>query len=464
MKNFYLGIDFGTSSIKAILQSLDGEKHKLKVNYLSNTVSAYNIALKEIISLSLQKINGGNILAISFSSQVGTYIINEQDVISWQSPVSKDELKYIKKKITKERFVKEISMPHPDIISYPLPRLLYIKSKYGNGATILQPKDLLIKELIGEAVTDVYSMRGIVNLQTGKYAKGIMEELGLDFVLPKVKFPTDLAGCVTPEASTEYNLPIGTKIYLGCNDFYAGLIGMGIYSIGDAFELSGTSEHIGYISSSLDEESHVSGAFFNGFCNYGGTKSSGTSCAFAINNFGIEDLDFDALITSNPPIFLPYLQGERAPIYDENARGVYFGLNEKTTKSEMAYATLEGVVFSLYDIIKSMNAPKFNRLICGGGSSSDKLMAKLKAELFDAEIVNVVENDASALGAVILAMVGNGEFLDVQTAIKHLVEFKGKTKPSGKYRQLLFKRFSVYRSIYNNLKDTFKEFSSLKEN
>ena len=130
----------------------------------------------------------------------------------------------------------------------------------------------------------------------------------------------------------------------------------------------------------------------------------------------------------------------------------------------MAYATLEGVVFSLYDIIKSMNAPKFNRLICGGGSSSNKLMAKLKAELFDAEIVNVVENDASALGAVILAMVGSGEFLDVQTAIKHLVEFKGKTKPSGKYRQLLFKRFSVYRSIYNNLKDTFKEFSSLKEN
>ena len=177
-------------------------------------------------------------------------------------------------------------------------------------------------------------MRGIVNLQTGKYAKGIMEELGLDFVLPKVKFPTDLAGCVTPEASTEYNLPIGTKIYLGCNDFYAGLIGMGIYSIGDAFELSGTSEHIGYISSSLDEESHVSGAFFNVFCNYGGTKSSGTSCAFAINNFGIEDLDFDALITSNPPIFLPYLQGERAPIYDENARGVYFGLNEKPLKAK----------------------------------------------------------------------------------------------------------------------------------
>lgn len=461
MKKYYLGIDLGTSAIKGILRSVDGEIFKARIPYADVSVNAWKTALKGLISaLDLQNV-GGSVEAIAFSSQVGTYIVDGEEVISWQDSAGKSELEEIKAKISQEEFLQEISMQHPDVISYPLPRLLYIKRKYGNDVQVLQPKDLLIRELTDETVTDIYSMRGIVDLDTGKYATRIMQSLGLNFALPTVKLPTDLAGYITKKAAKEYGLPIGVPVYLGCNDFFAGLLGMGMYATNEAFDLSGTSEHIGWIAEDLQKQAFVSGGYFNGFCTYGGTKSSGASCDFAIENFGVENLDFEEILKGNPPIFLPYLNGERAPIYDENARGVYFVITSETTKKELAYATLEGVVFSLYDIAQSMQMPTPKRLICAGGSAKNILMSKIKAEVFDCEIVRAEENDGSALGAVMLAMVGAGHYANFNDAICDCIVYGQGIKPNGGYREKLLKRFEIYREMYKNLKITFEKFSKI---
>lgn len=463
MKTYYLGIDLGTSSIKGVLRSVDGEIVKAKVGYEENSVTGWKRALKALISELYSKIGEGKIEAVAFSSQVGTYIVDGKDVISWQSPVGREELEEIRKKIPQERFIEEISMLHPDIASYPLPRLLYIQKRYGKGREVMQPKDFLLREFTGETVTDIYSMRGIVRLETGEYAEGIMRDLGIDCVLPTVKKPTDFVGFVTKRAEKDYGLAEGTPVYSGCNDFYAGLLGMGIYKPNDAFDLSGTSEHIGWISDTLQTDGFVSGGYFNGFCTYGGTKASGVSCDFAIKNFGIDDLSLEEGLEGNPPVFLPYLKGERAPIYDENARGVYFGLDGETTKKQMAYATLEGVTFSLYDIVERMGMPKPRRLICGGGSAKNELMSLIKAELFGCEVTRVKENDTSALGAVMLAMLGKGVFADVADAVDACVAYERPVQASGKHREELLKRFAIYREVYDDLKDMFKKFNQIKE-
>lgn len=463
MKEYYLGVDLGTSSIKGILRSVDGELVKAKVFYDENSVRGWKGALKTLISTLNSKIREGKIAAVAFSSQVGTYIVDGESVISWQSSVGREELEEIRKKIPQKRFIEEISMPHPDILSYPLPRLLYIQKRYGKGREVIQPKDFLLRELTDERVTDIYSSRGIVRLETGEYVEGIMRDLGIDCVLPTVKKTTDFVGFVTKRAEENYGLAEGTPVYSGCNDFYAGLLGMGVYKLGDAFDLSGTSEHVGWISDALQTDGFVSGGYFNGFCTYGGTKASGVSCDFAIKNFGIDDLSLEEELRRKPPVFLPYLSGERAPIYDENARGVYFGLDCETTKRQMAYATLEGVTFSLYDIAERMGMPRPRRLICGGGSAKNELMASIKAELFGCEAVQVKENDTSALGAVMLAMLGNGTFADVAAAVDACVTYERSVQASGKYREKLLKRFAIYRELYDDLKDTFKRFNQIKE-
>ncbi len=456
-EKYYLGLDIGTSSVKAVMRSKSGKTVKAKRGYDGEAPQCWLDAVKSVIA---ELSTHGEIAAISISSQVGTYIANDSHVITWSCDVGKKELEYIKSVISEEEFISEIGMKHPDIISYPLPRLMYIQKHYGKDTTVLMPKELLIRSLTGKTVTDVFSMRGISNQETGKYADGIMKKLGVGLGLPALKQPTEIAGRVTYEAEKDYGIKTGTPVYLGCNDFFAGLLGMGIHRVGDFFDLSGTSEHIGYISDKINPDGFVSGGYFVGNCTYGGTKSSGASNDLAINCFGIDGLTLD-ILKEKPPIFLPYLNGERAPIYDENARGVYFGLNGNADAHSLSYSTLEGVVFSLYDIMTSMNATKVSRLVCGGGSSRDIFMNKLRATVFDCEVVSVCEPDTSALGACMLAMVGEGAYPDIASAIKECVSYSEPIKPEPEYRNVLMKRFNVYKKLYPSLKEAFGEFNGL---
>lgn len=461
MNAYYLGLDLGTSSVKGILRNRAGDTIKGKSGYSGRTVSSWTQAIRSMLDEMLAELHArnGHVAAISLSSQVGTYVIDGEEIIGWQSSAGKAELAEIKEKITQEEFIEAIGMPHPDIISYPLPRLLYIQRTYPTAREVLMPKELLIRELTGETVTDIFSMRGIVHPKTACYAERLMERLGITLRLPPVKAPTDCAGYVTERAAKEYGLPAGTPVYLGCNDFFAGLLGMGVYDAGTAFDLSGTSEHVGFISDGLMPNGVVSGGYFNGFCTYGGTKSSGVSCAFAMKQFGLDDIVLASMLAEQPPIFLPYLNGERAPIFDENARGVYFGIREGSDKRHLAYATLEGVCFSLLDIAKCNGMPMPDRLICGGGSAVDPLMNALRAELFACPVLCVKENDTSALGAVMLAMLGNGLYADHGEAISACVAYHEPINPTGAYETVLDHRFGIYRKLYRDLKETFELFN-----
>lgn len=462
MKKYYLGIDLGTSSAKGILRSTDGDVHKAKIKYSSATLDGWLDALGKLFcEFSIEARD--KIAAIALSSQVGTYIIDKKDIIHWHSDIGHGELQRIKSKISDSEFKKELSMLHPELISYPLPRLLHIQNKYGENVKVLMPKELLIKELTGNTVTDIFSMRGIADLDKGKYADKLIERLGIKLELPPIKSPFDLAGLVSEEAAKKYGIAPNIPVYLGCNDFFAGLLGMGVYNIGYAFDLSGTSEHLGYIGEDINDNAFVSGKYFNGNCSYGGTKSSGPSCDLAIDTFGLDGLDIDEILENSPPIFLPYLNGERAPIFDNDARGVYFGLNTSTTKKELAYATLEGVVFSLYDIATSMNMPTPNKLICGGGSAQNKLMNKLRASIFDCDVVSVCENDTSSLGACMIAMIGDGIYKDISEAISDCIKYNDPIKPDPKYKDILRKRFLIYKELYRNLKSSFKKLNEIKE-
>lgn len=458
---YYLGIDLGTSSVKAILLK-DGVVYKKeKVTYSEVSISGWESAVKSVISNILSDIDKSKLSALAFSSQVGTYITDGTEIINWFESVGGEELAQIKSTFSDEEIFAEISMYHPDIISYPLPRYLYIKRKYPDTRSVIMPKEHFIKRLTGRLVSDPYSYRGLYNFREGRLATKLLEKLGIDFSLPEILDPTALAGVVTGAAAAEFSLPAGLPVYIGMNDFFSGLVGMGVMNVGDAFELSGTSEHIGYISDNIAAPPSVSGNYLVGFATYGGTKSSGISCDFALNNFEaekIENIDY----VNSAPIFLPYLKGERAPIYDENARGVFFGIDGECDLAKLGYSVFEGVVFSLYDIARLIDMPSGGRLITGGGSTKNLLMAKIKAEIFDKDIVVCREPDSSALGAAFCAMVGVGACESLTDAAK-FVEYETIDTPSGEYKKILTERFSLYHSLYSALKPEFLKLKALKE-
>ena len=452
------GIDLGTSSVKVLLTDNGKTVRKAKRTYTDKSVNAWLKAVSEALS---EITEGVLIDAVSLSSQVGTYIINGKDIISWQDGIGKEEVGRIKKDFTAEEFAKEISMPHPEVISYPMPRLLYIKEHF-DVKSVCQPKDEICRMLTGEWVSDIYSWRGLANLERGAYSKKMLSYLGIDeSILPPLKSPFDPAGYVTKEAESATGLKEGTPVYIGCNDYYAGLLGMGITESNMLFDITGTSEHIGITTDKLSLDTKmVTGPYFVSNVHYGVTASGGTSLDFGIEKFGFKGIDVEKSLSNDAPIFLPYLKGERAPIWDSNARGMFFGISDKTTKEDMAYSVLEGVAFSAYHIYESLgDKVDAEYMITAGGAGKDDIFNGIKSSLFGLPVVSLEETDTSAYGACMIASVASGLYKDIKEAAKAMCRIEKKV--SAKENPLLRKRFSLYKKLYESNKQNFEEFGRL---
>ena len=449
-KESILGIDLGTSSVKMILRYRDGTTVKGKETYEEATPSGWWKAIKRALSeLDLSHLN-----AIGLSSQVGTYIVDGRDVIGWDSQTGAEELTKIKSGHDKKTFVREISMPHPDIISYPLPRLLYILKQYPDVEKVCQPKDFLCGMLTGNCVTDRYSWRGLAHLATGRYSRKLLEEIGFPVVgLPEIADICDIAGYTGKFLSDEHILPGGVPVFTGMNDFFSSLLGMGVYRTGDLFDITGTSEHLGVIEPSVNLDTKlVSGPYLRGNVHYGVTASSGVSLDYGMRLFGFDHIEPEQCLKNRPPVFLPYLNGERAPIWDADARGVFAGIHGNCERRDMAYAVLEGVVFSLYHIYSCMGRPRADVMQVSGGASENPVLNEMKAELFGVPVMVSKETDTSALGAWMTAAVGMGWYSGFEEATEQICGVKEVVKPGGRYREILRQRFAVYQEIYPAVK------------
>lgn len=453
MRHNVLGIDLGTSSVKLLLWHEDGTMEKAKASYDGIGCQSWLNALR----LALKQLDVSAVTAIGLSSQVGTYVVNKQHIIPWNSALGKEELLQLKSEVGVDTFIREISMPHPDISSYPIPRLMYIKKQFQMAEKICQPKDYLCQMLTGNYVTDRYSWRGLVNMETGQYSDWALDYVGIrKEQLPTVCSPFDQAGELL---QTDLGIPGGIPIYMGCNDFFAGIVGMNVKK--DIFDITGTSEHVGIITSELHPGTKmVNGPYFEQYVHYGVTASSGPSMEFCLKNF-MPEVDITTCLEANPPLFLPYLKGERAPVWNPDATGVFFGIETQCEKQHLAYSVMEGIVFSLYHIYEQLHVKGKRSLIVTGGAAQNATLNRLKAELFDMPVKTLMENDTSALGAVMLAAVGCGIFPDLESAANVLCKVNDVIYPQGNYRELLLSRFALYKQIYPSVQHLFAEKKSL---
>ena len=442
MNRAYLGIDLGTSSVKAILKDEHGNTQKVRECYAEISPKGwYDALIKALSSISYPEK-----AAIGLSSQVGTYIVNEKDTISWNSPLGAVEADEVLNGYTPETFISEISMMHPKIMSYPIPRLRYIEKIYGKGADVCQPKDLIGKMLTGEYKTDKFSWRGLANIERCAYSEFFVKEVGSP-TLPPIIEHTHRLGTVRDEICKLTKIPEGTPVYTGLNDFYASLVGMGIGDAGDMFDITGTSEHLGIITDSLSGKTDmVSGPFIKNFVHYGVTASSGASLDFAISNFGVDNVFLTDSLIQNAPVFLPYLNGERAPIFDSDARGMFFGINADCQREHFAYSVMEGVVFSIFHIYEHLGSPPASAMTVSGGAAKNEQLDYLKAEIFNLPVNILEEGDTSALGALMVAAKESGSSAD-------FVKIKKTILPDTRFRQLMLKRFEIYKKLYPSFKE-----------
>ena len=227
-----LGIDLGTSAVKLLLRHGDGRIEKARAGYESISPEGWLGALKK----ACEQLDLRHVDAVGLSSQVGTFIIEEKYVVGWNEPAGIDELTELKARYPRELFLREIGMAHPDMVSYPIPRIMYFSKAFPGAKRICMPKELLLRELTGNYVSDMYSWRGLADLENCRYSPLFMDLLsctveGLE--LPPLVKPDTIAGTVTHEAAAVFGMPEGAPVYAGCNDFFAALLGCGIRREGD---------------------------------------------------------------------------------------------------------------------------------------------------------------------------------------------------------------------------------------
>ncbi len=512
-----MGIDLGTSSCKVGLFDHAGRPHGLGQAAYAMVRGPDGLAeqspdewwrgVGQAVRQALQagQVPAESIAAVGLSGQVGTHVLLGADgqplrpAITWQDTRARAEIAELHQRVSRERLAAILGIDLPPGPAWPLPRLLWLRrhapQDLADTWRFLHAKDFVAYRLTGELATDASSWRGLVCLPGAEIAADLLRELDLptDRLAPR-QSPSTVMGRVTAEAAEACGLAAVTPVVTGWNDLNCGLLGTGVARPGMGFDIGGTSEHLGVALAAgaplqraenlmlapylLDEPA---GAARAARVCYGVTSAGGGSLDWYAKEF-VPDLlqaygqalppdaaaRLEASAASAPAgagglLFLPYLHGERAPIWDAAARGVFFGLSGAHRHAHLARAVLEGVAFSLRQVLQLVEAAvgaPVDRVHASGGPARLALWNQIKANVLGRPLIIPQETHAACLGAALLAAVGSGWYAGAAQAAGAMVQFAQQVDPEPQYAARYDALFAVYTSLYPQLRVAYAQLAA----
>jgi xylulokinase len=325
--------------------------------------------------------------------------------------------------------------------------------------------------LTGEACTVLPSEKFTPYIWTPE----IIEKLGMDPAkFPPFIKPGELVGRVRLQAEELLGIPAGTPVYAGGPDFLMTLLGTATVRPGRACDRAGTSEGINLCSEHPIEDDRLLCLphIIEGYTNISGIIStSGRALAWFKSITGRENLDYESLfedICQVPPgsrslLFLPYLAGERAPIWDPFARGAFVGLTANHGRKEMTRAVVEAVGFAVRDVIEVMgeHGLQIRELRITGGQARSPLWNQIKADITQKKILVPEVQDAELLGAACIGLFASGNFKNLRQASENVVRIGRTFTPNPEHRELYDRLFRLYRAAYHGLKGVFSDLADI---
>jgi len=478
---YYIGIDLGTSSLKALLVDRDGKIIKEaaesypvrypKEGWSEQDPADWLVAAERVLDALTQGIKR-EIGGISFGGQMhGLVLLDENDevirpCILWNDGRTQKQTDYLNGVIGKEKLSRLTA--NIAFAGFTAPKILWVKENepenFRKISKIMLPKDYLAYMLTGVHSTDYSDASGtlLLDVKNKRWSDEMLEICGVKKEwLPALYESYGVIGKVREK----YGMP-NAVVTAGAGDNAAAAIGTGTVKDGDCNISLGTSGTV-FIAGdrfSVDGKNALHAfAHATGKWHLMGCILSAASC----NKWWTEDIlqskDYDAAEGSrgktgkNSVYFLPYLMGERSPHNDVNARGCFIGMRPDTTRADMSLAVLEGVAFALKDCVEvaASNGIKVKSTkICGGGARS-ALWKKIIANVLNVEVISPETEQGPSYGAAILAMVGNGEYPDVETACAKLVKPLESVLPDAETAALYAERSASFTKLYPALKDFF---------
>lgn len=340
---------------------------------------------------------------------------------------------------------------------------------YARTAKFLQAKDYVAAQLTGNIDTTDYSDAShgvLMDVRAKAYDAGLYAQLGLAAdKLPEIHRSVDLVGALSGQAARALGLPSGIPVAAGAGDGICANIGSGTSRPGDAYICLGTTAWIARCAQQplVDEGKRVfsiQSADGDSFGIFGTMQSACGALDWARGILGEDDLErWNQLAAQVAPgsdglVFLPYLDGERSPIFDTKARGVFFGMSASHTRAHFMRAVLEGVAYalrSIYEVLAETEPLHAMRIIGGGAQSQLWQRIIAGATGCALEVPHMQCSDVTSLGAAIIA--GHAAGLLSEEASRFGLIGSRRVEPDPEERSAYEAGYRVYAQLYPRLKE-----------
>ncbi len=502
MKKYLLGIDIGTSACKVAIFNREGEviasgngDYKVyypKPGYAEQNPQEWWEAIYKTIKTTLLKagVDKDDIAGIGVDGQSWSAIAVDKDgQVLTNTPIWMDtRADAICKRLNQEIGEAEVFELAGNSLqaAYTTAKIIWYQENmpevYKNIDKILQSNSFIVYRLTGVLSQDKSQGYGLhcFDMHTGTWNEEMCKRLGIPFhFLPDIYDCHQVVGFVTEEAARLSGLAVGTPVVAGGLDAACGTLGAGVIHPYETQEQGGQA---GGMSICLKEYSadprlilsyHVVPDLW---LLQGGSTGGGGVMRWFEKEFAdfereegkrtgkssmtlLDDLAEKVNPGSDGVVFLPYMAGERSPIWDVHAKGVYYGLDYSKTKGHFVRAALEGVAYSLkhnLEIAASAGA-QVGILRAMGGAANSLLWTQIKSDVTGKPIAVPSSDTATTLGAVILAGVGVGMYRDFEEAVETTVKVRRYHEPNMDNHAVYEENYKTYLELYENLKNTMKE-------
>lgn len=508
---YFLGIDIGTSGVKAIVVREDGRLAGVGYKELDlitdqpmwaeqNPSDWWQASKLSIIQAVRESGVGDRIFGIGVTGQMLGSTLLDKDLepigncITWLDQRAIEEVAYIIKTGGMEFLLDRTS--NIPLTGYWAPKLMWIKKNqprvFERISQVVFPKDYIKYKMTGEISLEVTDASGsyLFDVAERNWSDEMFDlcDLPREIVSDDVIESQEIAGYLKADLAQEFGLTPGIPVVGGAGDQPACSLGSGVYKEGIVSATVGTSGVV-YAAANKpipDVKQAAALSFCHSvpgtWCLFGCTLAAGGSfqwlrdTIFAgqtdmISAHGgnvydlMTELASQAQIGSEGLVFLPYLNGERTPYPDPYAKGVFFGLSYRHGLKEIALSVMEGVTFSLRDsieLLRDANVPVKEVRASGGGAKS-KLWLQLQADIFNAPIIRTNISETGCVGAAMLAAIGAGHFKDAEEATNRIIKPIDITNPKPENVMIYEDFYQTYRSLYGTLKETFANQAKLVE-
>ncbi len=402
----------------------------------------------------------------------------------WMDTRAKDICEELNEKVGAERiFAVAGNSLQP---SYTTAKIIWYQRNlpeiYSQTHKILQSNSYIAYKLTGVMSQDVSQGYGFhcFDMHTGTWDANMCKALGIPMeMLPDIYPCHAVIGAVHEKAAAECGLLSGTPVVAGGVDAACGTLGAGVIRSGETQEQGGQAGGMSICIDTYKSDPRLILGFHvvpDCWLLQGGTTGGGGVMRWLEREFAdfereegkrtgksslelLNEIAENVKPGSDGAIFLPYMSGERSPIWDPDAKGVFYGLDFSKTKGHFVRAAMEGVAFSLrhnLEVAKEAGA-EVSVLRAMGGSANSLLWTQIKSDVTGKPIVVPASDTATTLGAAILAGVGIGMYDSFEEAVALTVKEQRTHEPNGDHKTVYDKNYEIYLELYRNLKDTMKK-------